>query len=324
MLNFNANLTSTLIAVLMSLQTRSVRHPPAGAGERTRVDALQQEGMEEGLVEPEVKIRKGDYSAAREHFHTALTHRGKSPGRFDALSTPAGATEIEFASGPLTLKAWLFVPASAAETRHPAVLFLHGGFAFGNEDWEMAKPFRDAGFVVLAPRLRAENGQQGSFSLLYDEVEDVLAAAEFLCNEPVVDPERLHLAGHSIGGTLALLASMSSDRFRSVASFSASPDQVVYCKLGINEQDIPFDRSDPTELEMRSPLAFAASFKCPVRMYYGSNEPHFHLSTQRTVEIAREHKLDVAAQRITGDHDSAVPEAMRRSIEFFRTADRTD
>ena len=45
--------------------------------------------------------------------------------------------------------------------------------------------------------LRGENGQPGAFSMFYDEVEDVLAAAEYLAKLPDVDPARVFVSGHS-------------------------------------------------------------------------------------------------------------------------------
>ena len=58
--------------------------------------------------------------------------------------------------------------------------------------------------------------------MFYDEVDDVLAAAEALADLPEVDSGHLYLAGHSAGGTLALLAAMSSQRFRAAASLSGA------------------------------------------------------------------------------------------------------
>jgi len=275
-------------------------------------------GKEEGLVQPEIEIQKGDYAEARKTFQTHLTKKMKAPGKLEMLQMPPGVKEVEFNSGTLKLRAWLSVPEGIGQDKNEAVLFLHGGFAFGAEDWEMAKPYRDAGFVVMAPRLRGENGQEGAFSLFYDEVDDVIAALDYLAAQPFVDAKQIHVAGHSVGGTLALLAAMTSSRFKSAASFSASPDQAIYCKVGIPQKIVPFSMNERRELQMRSPLAYAASFKCPVRMFYGMQEPHFHLSTQQTRKLARAKKLDVDAIRIEGNHESAVPDAMKRSIKFFR------
>ncbi len=273
--------------------------------------------LAEGQILPEVEVQAADYADARKEFKTKLVRDVKAPGKFEPMAVPEGVSEVEYTSGSLKLRAWMNIPATN-DGKRPGVLFLHGGFAFGLGDWEMTRPYREAGFVVMLPLLRGENGLPGRFSLYYDEVEDVLAAAEYLGRHPSVDAKQVHVAGHSVGGTLALLAAMTSARFRSASSFSASPDQVLYCKHGISQESIPFDTGNPREYQMRSPMAYAASFKCPARMYYGANEPHFQLSTERTAAVAKEHKLDVEAAQVEGGHESAVPEAMKRSIEFIR------
>lgn len=69
-------------------------------------------------------------------------------------------------------------------------MFLHGGFCFDASDWEDAKAFRDAGFIVMLPNRRGENGQPGNFTMFYDEVEDVINAAEYLRKEAFVDEQK--------------------------------------------------------------------------------------------------------------------------------------
>jgi len=255
-----------------------------------------------------------DYADARKHFQTRLVHPGPSPQPAGRVAPPPGVQETEYRSGGFQLKAW--VNRAPGEPRKPAVLFLHGGFAFAADDWDQAQPFRDAGFIVMTPLLREENGQPGVFTLFYDEVEDVLAAAEALTGLPEVDSGRLYVAGHSAGGTLALLAAMSSPRFRAAAAFSGSTDQVAFIRG--QEHLAPFDRNDPREFLMRSPLAFPQSFKCPVRLYFGNQEILFRGSSQLTAQQARAAGLDVDAVSVPGDHMTAVPEAMRQSIAFFK------
>jgi hypothetical protein len=114
---------------------------------------------------------------------------------------------------------------------------------------------------------------------------------------------------------LALLAAEASDRFRAAASFSASPDQAVLVKHA--KMDLPFDKTNLRELQMRSPLAYAPSFKCPVRVYYATQD-HFVRTSERTAAVAKEHHLNVEAVRMVGDHGSIVPAAVKRSLEFFR------
>jgi len=158
---------------------------------------------------PLVAIQHEDYAKARKHFQTKLLRVGPSPQKWNEITPPSGVTEVVYSSGPLKLKAWLSRP-EAARRKYPAVLFLHGGHSFSMGDWEMSQPFREAGFVVMSPMLRAENGQAGTFSMYYDEVTDVVAAAEYLRHVPYVDPKRIYVAGHSVGGTMTMLSALAS------------------------------------------------------------------------------------------------------------------
>jgi len=265
-----------------------------------------------------------DYAEARKKFQTKLIVDGPAPQGLEPMDIPPEAQEIDYVSGELRLKAWVSRDPGDKEKK-PAVLFLHDGFAFGMDDWHMTQPFRDAGYVVLMPMLRGENGLPGSFSLFYNEVNDVLAAADVLKKLPYVDGKRMYLAGHSNGGTLALLVAMTSPRFRAAASFSGSPDQVHWTVVrsnmhgfGGNQEGIPFDQTNPKESHMRSPLAFAESFKCPVRLYYGNQENYFKATNQKLAEVAKKKKLDVEAVEVPGAQETAVFTAIPQCIEFFQ------
>ncbi len=268
-----------------------------------------------------------DYAEARKKFKTKLLQENPAPQRWLPLQLPPDVTELTYPSGDLRLKAWVSRAPGAGQEKKPAVLFLHGGFAFDLRDWDQVQPFLDAGYVVMIPMLRGENGQPGSFSLFYDEVDDVMAAADVLAKLSYVDAQRIYVAGHSAGGTLALLAAMTSPRFRAAASFSGSPDQFMWAATNQRNM-VPFDAGgigefadrDPAaqrEFQMRSPLAFAESFKCPVRMHFGSQEVELRASTYKTAELSKKKNLDVEAVEVPGDHMTAVSPAMRQCIEFF-------
>ncbi len=256
-----------------------------------------------------------DYAQARQHFQTRLVHQGPAPQEWQIEAPPAGVREVPYQSGNLRLRTWVNGPPPD-DRRRPAVLFLHGGFAFGADDWEQTQPFRDAGFVVMTPTLRGENGLPGSYSMFYNEVEDVLAAAETLAKLPYVDGNRIYVAGHSVGGTLTMLAAMTSKRFRAASSFSGSPDQRIWSRM--QPHDPPFDITDDREFQMRSPLAFPRSFKCPVRLYYGSQEFFFAANSQKTAQLAKAAGLDVEAVSVPGDHLTMAEPAMRQAIAFFQ------
>src|SRR5262249_34385155 len=181
--------------------------PPQGANPQR---GSGKTAAKEDPFAPMVKIQDEDYAKVRSQFRTKLIRKGPSPQPGSAVKPPEGVSEIEYVSGQLRLKAWVN-RAPDKDRKHRAVLFLHGGFAFGApDDWDVSQPYRDAGFIVLTPILRGENGQPGAFSFYYDEVDDVLAAAEYLRKQPYVDADHLFLAGPSAGGTLVLLAAMTS------------------------------------------------------------------------------------------------------------------
>jgi dienelactone hydrolase len=276
------------------------------------------------LFKPEVAIQTESYDAARSHFRTRLLRKGPSPQReVFALRAPDYVDQVEYpSSGGQRLKAWL---ARQPDTAHklPAVLFLHGGFELGAADWDMAVPYWKAGFILMVPMLRGENGQQGTFSFLYDEVDDVLAAAEQLAKIPGVDPSRIFLAGHSAGGTLTLLAIEASQRFRAAASFDGSPDQQLLYNGSASKpgthREVVFDPKDARELQVRSPLAYARSVKTPVRLYYSDEAAIIiKLPSRRFVEIARAQGVNAATVGVSGTHMSHVTQAIPRSIAFFR------
>src|SRR5262249_40398988 len=277
---------------------------------------VQNKTMENHLLfAPGVEILDEDYAQARSRFRTKLVRKGPSPQGWTPTKPPEGVSEVEYASGELRLKAWVNRPTDQAR-KYPAVLYLHGGFSFDLGDWEQTKPYRDAGFVVLVPILRAENGQPGAWSYFYDEVDDVLAAGQYLSKQLYVDSNRLFVAGHSVGGTMTQLAALASKRFRAAASFDGAcyrPEFVT------RSQSMPYDSSDPRESQLRSPIVYASSFKCPVRLYYATESASIaQMMSRRTAALARRRGLDVEAVEIEGNHGTHVERAIPQSIAFFQ------
>ena len=266
-------------------------------------------------AQPGLGLSRETYLGARSHFRTTLIRPGPASEHRDPPTCPPGAVEMAYTSGELSLKAFAS-PVIPGAKPGPAVLFLHGGFVFGAGHWDLTRPFREAGYVVMVPTLRGENGQAGACSFFYDEIDDVLAATDALATRPDVDPTRLYLAGHSVGGTLTLLTALTSDRFRAAASFSAAPDLVEWSRGRLDR--IPFSSDRPDEFRMRSAVAFATGFRCPVRLYFGEDEFRLQAAIHRTALLAERAGLDVRAVELPGGHDSANPASIAAAIAFFR------
>ncbi|NLS02709.1 alpha/beta fold hydrolase [Rhizobium sp. P32RR-XVIII] len=268
-------------------------------------------------VPDQPRLIKHDYAKVRHRFRTKLLRKGPAPDKYEPLVAPPGGEQIFYrsgAGGELELAAWV---SKYKRKRHamPGVLFLHGGNAMGIGHWQLIKPYMDAGFVVLMPSVRGENGQMGNFSGFYDEVDDVLAAADRLAHLPGVDPNRLFVAGHSVGGTLTMLAAMSTHRFRAAAPMSGNPDAFRF--FNRYPQDIRFDDTNKHEFEVRSALCYAQSFKCPVRVTHATEEDHFIDRTSLLVSRAGGAGIHIDAATAAGNHNSALPEQIAQSIPFF-------
>ncbi|OAI47356.1 hypothetical protein AYO44_09610 [Planctomycetaceae bacterium SCGC AG-212-F19] len=262
-----------------------------------------------------------DYASARASFQTKLLRRGPSPEpasalHFSKLQRPRDVDEVEYVSGDLRLKAWTQAPPAAGGKPLPAVLFLHGGWGFDEGDWQHTRAFREAGYIVLAPMLRGENGCPGHFTMFYDEVDDVIAAGEHLAKLANVDPERVYLAGYSAGGTLAMFGAMRSKRFRAVAALDGSPDRRRFIQG--REQEVPFDLRDANELRMRSPGEFPGSFQCPTRLYCSQDEGGYLDATRRLAQAAKSQGLDVEMVSVPGDHGTFREPATKKAIAFFQ------
>jgi acetyl esterase/lipase len=160
--------------------------------------------------------------------------------------------------------------------KHPAIIWITGGDCNTiGAVWEPAPPsndqtaraFREAGILMMFPSLRGGNDNPGFKEGFFGEVDDVLAAADYLGKQGFVDAQRIYLGGHSTGGTLVFLAAACSDRFRAVFSFGPT-DQVA----DYGPEYLPFDTSDRRELELRSPIRWLSSVQVPTFVFEGTVE----------------------------------------------------
>jgi alpha/beta superfamily hydrolase len=210
---------------------------------------------------------------ARRGFQTRLVRQ--EAGREPAEEPPADLFRLVRYDSPAgKLAAYLSVDPKDGK-KHPAVIWIFGGFSnsIGAGAWtprpakndQSASAFRNAGLVMMFPSLRGGNDNPGFKEGFFGEVDDVLAAADFLAKQDFVDPRRIYLGGHSTGGTLALLAAECSDRFRAVFCFGSVEDVAGY-----GRDSLPFDVSDSREVQLRAPGRWLASIRSPVFAFEGT------------------------------------------------------
>jgi dipeptidyl aminopeptidase/acylaminoacyl peptidase len=131
-------------------------------------------------------------------------------------------TGVTFDSGGHRLVGTLHLARGAAPK--PTVLLLHGCPGL-EKNLDLAASLRDRGWNALVFHYRGCWGSEGSYDLRTIP-GDVTAAVDHLHSGeyPTVDPGRLAVVGHSLGGWAAILAAAADQRLRAVAVYGAAVD----------------------------------------------------------------------------------------------------
>ena len=133
-----------------------------------------------------------------------------------------GITGVTFDSDGLRLLGTLYL-ARGCQPK-PTVLLLHGCPGL-QQNADLAVALRDRGWNSLVFHYRGCWGSGGAHDLRTIP-RDVTAAVDHVQagGYPGVDPARLAVAGHSLGGWAAVLAAAADPRLRAVAVFGAAVD----------------------------------------------------------------------------------------------------
>lgn len=135
----------------------------------------------------------------------------------------ASMAVMQIPSHGALLNAMVYVAAGAGP--HPAVVLLHG-FPGNERNLDLAQDMRRAGWDVLYFDYRGSWGTPGDFSFTHG-IEDVAAVLAYL-RQPAnaqrlrLDPARLVLVGHSMGGFMAVEAAATDPAVKGVAMISAA------------------------------------------------------------------------------------------------------
>ena len=138
-------------------------------------------------------------------------------------SSPASMQSFQIPSHGALINAFVYV--AAGEGPHPAVALLHG-FPGNERNLDLAQDIRRAGWDVLYFDYRGSWGSPGDFSFSHG-MEDTAAAVDFLRSAPMakilrLDPARIVLIGHSMGGFMAVQDAAADGSIVAVGLISAA------------------------------------------------------------------------------------------------------
>ncbi|ANE42458.1 alpha/beta hydrolase family protein [Deinococcus puniceus] len=268
---------------------------------------------------------------AREYPGSALTVR-------ETLRAGANYSRqvVSYQSDGLRINALLTVPNGAPPPGGwPAIVFNHGYIPpdeYRTTERYVAyqDAFARAGFVTLKSDYRGHGSSEGEALGGYNDpgyTVDVLNAAASLKADRRVNPARLGLWGHSMGGQLSLRA-MLVDKSLKAASLWAGV--VAGYDVLATDWNPPatgpkptLDRLNRRYLRALSPNALLRDLNGrPIQLHHGTNDADVPYSFQKALaDDLRAAGQGVEAYRYEGDNHNLsqnLQVALRRSVAFFK------
>jgi pimeloyl-ACP methyl ester carboxylesterase len=148
---------------------------------------------------------------------------------FDA-DNPSALVETHFEIAGDRVNGIVYLANGAAP--HPTVVLLHG-FPGNERNLDLAQDMRREGFNVLFFHYRGAWGSEGEYSLPH-VIEDVAGATTYLrtnAAELRVDPSRILLVGHSMGGFAALQGGARDPAIKCVAGIAPAEMGAIAAQL---------------------------------------------------------------------------------------------
>jgi pimeloyl-ACP methyl ester carboxylesterase len=123
---------------------------------------------------------------------------------------------------------------------HPTAIVMHG-FPGYEQNLDIAQTLRRAGWNVMAVHYRGSWGVKGTFSFAH-VLEDADAEVDFLLDPATqakyhIDPTKIVLVGHSMGGFAVASATAHNPRVAAVVMISAWNISAPFASLPASEED---------------------------------------------------------------------------------------
>jgi dipeptidyl aminopeptidase/acylaminoacyl peptidase len=191
--------------------------------------------------------------------------------------------------GKWTISAFVYVPYNLPRNgQHPAIVYVHGGPTAQtvNSFNRFVQHMVNQGYIVIAPNYRGSTGYGKEFqhANLFDmgggDLQDVLAAADWIKQTGYVDPKKLIVMGGSYGGYMSMMALTKAPELWA-AGVPIVPFVNYFTEIEnedpvLREMDLA-TMGDPVKnkalYEDRSPIFFVDKIKAPLLLLAGGNDP---------------------------------------------------
>jgi len=239
----------------------------------------------------------------------------------------------------LEVPAFIYLPQTAGTKKPPGLVLAHGGpeAQFTNM-WNPYVQFLVSnGFVVIAPNFRGSTGYGRRYQRMSDkdlgggDLMDTVAAAKYLRESGLVDPDKIGIYGASYGGYMSMMALTKYPDvwtagvtvvgfFNWKTEYETEREFLRYYdahKVGTPE-------SNPEFYYERSPINFLDKIKAPVLILHGAKDPRCPVTeAYQVIELLKKHgktfeyKIYDDEGHVFRKLENRV-DSYKRMVEFFK------
>lgn len=232
--------------------------------------------------------------------------------------------KVYFSSEGLKLTGYLHIPTTARKN-YPAVILCHG--AAGCKDSRIiesiAKFLNENNIAAFRIDIRGHGESEGVFSLK-GWLEDINSAILYLTKRIEIDPERIGLLGHSLGGSLGLVSAVKNQAIKAYAGLAPASNLkpiIPFVIASYKLKEFKFSDDITPEnvekfVEENNPINLVNKLQKPILLTYGDNDEFLHvLKINELFEKANEPKeLKVVKD---ADHVFLNPDKMEECSRFI-------
>jgi len=239
--------------------------------------------------------------------------------------------------GKWTISAFVYVPYNLPRNgEHPAIVYVHGGPTAQTMNGfnRFVQYMANQGYLVIAPNYRGSTGygkefqQANLFDMGGGDLQDVLAAADWIKQTGYADPKKLILMGGSYGGYLTM---MGVTKAPEVWAAGVPIVPFVNWFTEIQNEDPVLQQSDLATMgdlvknkalyEDRSPINFVDQIKAPLYLLAGGNDPRCPKEETQQVVDAVKKRNGVAEYKVYENEGHGFAKVENQIDAYKRVAD---
>ena len=239
--------------------------------------------------------------------------------------------------GKWTISAFVYAPFNLPRNgQHPAIVYVHGGPTAQtmNTFNRFVQYMVNQGYFVIAPNYRGSTGygkefqQANLFDMGGGDLQDVLAAADWIKQTGYIDPKKLILMGGSYGGYMTMMGVTKAPEL-----WAAGVPIVPFVNwfTEIQNEDPVLQQSDLATMgdpeknkalyEDRSPINFVDQIKAPLYLLAGGNDPRCPKSEAQQVVDAVKKRGGVVEYKVYENEGHGFARVENQIDAYKRVAD---